>query len=140
MAKKNENKINMYDFMGNSYHLVLNCQNWKVCIPISSMDFVCEHNVAKDKACFSCYWKLPPTIEKPVSTKHQSQAEKSEVEIPMASRDEQIKKPQTENPDRSKLVSAGCQMKRLSESAQEILKIVKKRRIVKHVHTRKSSK
>ena len=104
------------------------------------MDFVCEHDVAKDKACFSCYWKLPPTIEKPIPTKHQSQAEKSEVKIPMASRDGQIKKPKTENPDRSKLVSAGCQMKRLSESAQEILKIVKKRRIVKHVHTRKSSK
>ena len=131
----------MYDFMGKSYHLVLNCHNRRVCIPISRMDFVCEHNVAKDKACFSCYWKLPPTIEKPIPTKHQSQAEKSEVKIPMASRDGQIKKPQTENPDdRPKLVSAGYQMKRLSESAQEILKIVKKRRIVKHVHTRKSSK
>ena len=104
------------------------------------MDFVCEHNVARDKACFSCYWKLPPTIERPIPTKHQSQAEKSEVKIPMASRDEQTKKPQTENPDRSKLVSAGFQMKRLSESAQETLKIVKKAKIVKHVHTRKSSK
>ena len=128
--------------MGNSYHLVLNCHNRRVCIPISSMDSACEHNVAKDKACFSCYWKLPPTIEKPIATKHQNQAKISDgkVKIQMAPRDEQIKKPKTKNPVRSKLDSTGCQMKRLSGSAKEILKIVKKTKTVKHVQTKKSSK
>ena len=87
------------------------------------MDFVCEHNVARNKACFSCYWKVSFPAEKPIPTRlEQGNKSGAKVKMPKTTRAKQLEKSKITKPSSSGL---GCQIKRLSKSRQENVKIAK---------------
>jgi len=90
------------------------------------MDLLCKHNVAREKACFSCYWDLPATSAAKPNTNQTDRAKKSGgiVRIQKALGAEQ---PQTRKPAPS---AVGFQIKRMSRSGHEIVKVVKKTKTV----------
>jgi len=90
------------------------------------MDLLCKHNVARGKACFSCYWDLPATIAAKPKISQTDWAKKSgdKVRVQKALGAEQTK---TRKPAPS---AVGFQIKRLSRSGHEIVKVVKKTKTV----------
>ena len=121
--KKNCSKFDILYFTGNRYarYCIVAIEEFAFCY--SNMDFVCEHNVARNKACFSCYWKVSFTAEKPIPTRlEQGNKSGAKVKIPKTTRAKQLEKSKIKKPSSSGL---GCQIKRLSKSRQENVKIAK---------------